>query len=51
MRPLLKLKMPFILTFIFGALFVQAQVAYSVKSFNMKIEGTSTLHDWTSDVL
>jgi hypothetical protein len=40
----------FIIAFIFSALSVKAQVPYSVKSFSMTIDGTSTLHDWTSEV-
>ena len=39
----------FILVF-FIATIAQGQKPYSVKSYKMTIDGTSSMHDWTSDV-
>jgi polyisoprenoid-binding protein YceI len=50
MTPLLKPKTQFSILLVFAALSAQAQVLYAVKTFKMTVAGTSTLHDWTSDV-
>ena len=43
-------KLTLLIAFAISALGVYAQEAYAVKDFDVKIEGTSTLHDWVSEV-
>ncbi|HEY3405852.1 MAG TPA: YceI family protein [Ohtaekwangia sp.] len=50
MKPAIIYLLPLVVSLLLNANSVQAQKAYSLKSHKVSVDGTSTMHDWSSEV-